>query len=70
MRRALAHDEVAVDRLGVGALVAGDDARRHAERPHDDDEGGGEVLAEAGLAVEPELVDRVAAVVARATACS
>ena len=58
---AVAHDVVAVDRLRVGALVAGDDARRHVERPHDHHEGGGEVLAEALLAVEPELVDRMPA---------
>ena len=61
---ALAHDVVAVDRLGVRALVAGDDARRHADRAHHDDEGGGEVLAEALLAVEPELVDASVAVLA------
>jgi hypothetical protein len=57
---ALAHDPVAVHRARVGALVAGDDARRHVQRAHHDHEGGGEVLAEAQLAVEPELVDGVA----------
>src|SRR5436190_4664235 len=65
VRRALAHDVVAVDGGQVRALVAGDDSRRHAGGAHDDDEGRGEVLAEAFLAVEPELVDAVASVVSR-----
>ena len=43
----------------------GDDPRRDADRAHDDHEGGREVLAEAFLAIEPELVDSVAAVLAR-----
>ena len=50
----------AVLRLRVGALVAGDQARRDAHRAQHDDERGGEVLAEADPAIEPELVHRIA----------
>ena len=60
---ALAYDEVAVLRQRINALVAGDDARGHVHGPHDDDESAGEMLAEAELAVEPELVDGVGAAV-------
>ena len=42
----------------VAALVAGDDARRHVQRAHHDDEGDREVLAETELAVEPEFLAR------------
>ncbi len=61
---ALAHDVVAVHRGRVGALVAGDHARRHVHRAQHHHHAGREVLAEAELAVEPELVDRVLAVAA------
>ncbi len=59
---ALAHDPPSVHGRRIGALVAGDNARRHVQRAHQHDEGGGVVLAEAAAAVEPELVDGVVAV--------
>jgi len=65
MGMALPHDAKAVFVRGLGALVAGDDARGHVHRPHHHHEGAGEVLAEALAPVEPELVDRITAVGAR-----
>ena len=62
---AVAQDPVVVDGVELPALVAGDDARRNAERPHQDDEGRSDVLAKTLLAVEPELVCRVVAEDAR-----
>ena len=59
---ALAHDDITVLQVGVGALVAGDHARWHVHGAHDDHEGAGVVFAEAQFAVEPEVVDGVAAV--------
>ena len=58
---ALPHHQVAVLQRRVGALVAGDHTGRHIQRTHHHHEGGGEVLAKALLAVEPELVDGMAA---------
>ena len=57
----LAHGDDAVDRVELAPLVAGHDARRDAGRAHEDHERRREVLAEAGLGGEQELVDRVGA---------
>ena len=45
----------------VSALIPGDDARRDAGGPHQEDEGGGVVFAEAAPRLEEELVDRIVA---------
>ena len=58
---AVAHDVQAVHRVDLGALEARDHASGHAHRPEDHDEGGGVVLAKAGLAVQPEAVDGMGA---------
>ncbi len=57
----LADDEGAVHRVGLAALVAGDDPRRYASGAQRDDEGRGEVFAEALAGVEQEIVHVVAA---------
>ena len=57
----LAHGDDLVHGVEIAALVAGHHARRDAGRAHEHRKGGGEVLAEAGLGLEEELVHRVGA---------
>jgi hypothetical protein len=57
----LAHDEVAIDRVELAALIAGDHPRRNAGGAHQEDEGRRVVLAEAAARLEEEFVDRVRA---------
>src|SRR6185295_9620935 len=61
MRVRLAHGEDAVDGVEVTALVAHHHACRHASGAHQERERGSEVLAEAFLGLEKELVHRVLA---------
>src|SRR5690606_37981785 len=60
MRIGLPDLPVAVDRVALAALVAGDDAGRDAEGAHQYREGAGIVFAEAGTGAEQEIVDAVA----------
>src|SRR5712691_7729063 len=57
----LAHDHVAVHRIGVSALVTRHHAGGHSGGAHQKHETRGEVLAESLLGVEQELVHRVLA---------
>ena len=59
---AVAHGPVVVHAVAVAALVAGDDARRHAHAAHEHGKGRCNVLAKALLAVKPEVVGGVNAV--------
>jgi hypothetical protein len=61
VRVGLAHGDDAIDRVEIAALVAGDHARRHASRAHQEHEGRGEVLAESGLGREQEFIHRIGA---------
>ena len=62
MRVALANGPKPVDVVELAALVTGDDARGHIQRTHQDDEAGGNVLAETFLAVKPEFISGVLAI--------
>ena len=57
---ALAHHQVAVERVDLAPLVARDDPRGHARGAHQNGEGAGVVLAEALARPEEKLVHRVA----------
>jgi len=61
----LAHDEVIAERVEVAALIAGHDARRNSRRAHQERVGRGEMLAEAAMRFEQEVVDRITPEVGR-----
>ena len=60
VRVRLAHREDPIDRIRIAAEIAGHDARRQPRGAHQEDERGGEMLAESGAGREQELVDRIA----------
>jgi hypothetical protein len=56
----LAHDQIVVDAVALAALVAGDDARRHAGGTHGEDEGARRsARRKPRRVIEQELVDAV-----------
>ncbi len=61
MRIGLAHDEVIADLIEFAALVAGDDARRHAAGTHQKREAAGVMLAEAALGFEQKVIYAIGA---------
>ena len=58
---ALAHHPEVVNGVELSPLVAGDDARRNAQRAHQHHEGGGDVFTKPLLAIKPEFIGAVGA---------